>query len=118
MGAVVCDYLLDDARNQHEQTASFNFTPSRTTSDFTFMASCDLNRPRWPSHMGVVSRNGWKTKSPVISTGVARPIQGFWLIVVAGLSKHEYFFLQMVILKTFSRLGNHTAVQSGPNFDE
>jgi hypothetical protein len=37
--------------------------------------------------MGVVSRNGWKTKSLVISTGVARAIHGFWLIVISFVRK-------------------------------
>jgi hypothetical protein len=73
---IVCDHLLDNAKNQHDfktmnrQDGQLQFYAKQNNLSIYAHGSCVLNK-------GVVSRNGWKTKSLVISMGV---IQGFWLI--------------------------------------
>jgi hypothetical protein len=80
----------------YDEMVAFNLSPSGTTSDIRPTVSYVLNRPRWPLLRGIVSslsRNGWKTRVLIISTGLARVMQGVRLIVdwVDDLCNHVGF---------------------------
>jgi hypothetical protein len=59
MGALICNYLPDEASGGHEfstinrQDGHLQFDPkSGVTSDPMLTVSCVLNRPSWPLHRG------------------------------------------------------------------
>jgi hypothetical protein len=67
MGALICNYLPDEASGVHEfstiwihKTATFNLTPSGVTSVLTLTVSCVLNRPSWPLLRGSFPGTGGK----------------------------------------------------------
>jgi hypothetical protein len=87
MGAVVCDYILDDARNQHDlltmnrQDGQLQFYIKHNILRFYAHGQLCFEQAEVAVAWGTDSRNGWKPKSlVVISTGVASAIQGLWLI--------------------------------------
>jgi hypothetical protein len=103
---VVCDYLLDDARNQfltqffsymNRQGGQLQFYTKQNNLRFMLTASC----VSWHHHrMGVVSRNGWggklHCKSLVISMGFARG---------SGVESMTFFFNEVLILLIMAHVG-------------
>jgi hypothetical protein len=79
MGALICNYLLDEASSEHEfstmnrQDGHLQFDPKR--NNLRSYAHGQLHLDQAKGANALVSRNGWKTNVLFISTGLVRAMQ-------------------------------------------
>jgi hypothetical protein len=87
MGALICNCLLDEASREHKfltmnrQDGHLQFEPKRNNLRSYAHGQLRLEQAKLAIAWGVVSRNEWKTQVLLISTGLARVMQGVRLIV-------------------------------------
>jgi hypothetical protein len=75
MGALICNYLPDEASGVHELSTmnrqDSHAPPILAPSGVTLTVSCVLNRPSWPLLRGSSPGMGGKQNVLLISTGLA-----------------------------------------------
>jgi hypothetical protein len=81
MGALICNYLLDEASGEHEfstmnrQDGHLQLDPKQ--SNLRSYAHDQLRLEQAKVAIAYIrGRNGWKTRIMLISTGLARAMQG------------------------------------------
>jgi hypothetical protein len=83
MGALLCNYLLDEASNGREfstMNGHLQFDPKGNNLSSYAYGQLRLEQAKLAIAWGVVSKNGWKSNVLLISKGLARAMHGLRLI--------------------------------------